>query len=682
MWVHPRLRPTAAARLGWTLPPVCPGAVWVHAASVGEGRVAEALFCALRAEGCTAPLLRTATTPAGLEAARGHDLAWPLPLDLPGAARRFVDHVRPGVLVLVESELWPELLAVCADRGVPVWVLGARVGPGLRRWARWAPGWLRGLPIAWNPRDGEDFCELLGLGLHPGMPVGDLKLEAPPPPVDLRLPRPLLIAASTRAGDEARVLDALAAGPRPWPALLLAPRQLERVPEVEALLRARGLGWSRRSALGAGAAPAVVVLDTLGELAGLMPQADAVFVGGTFDAALGGHSPAEALACGVPVVHGPCTAAHPGLYRHPLCGSATEQTLGAALRAALARPSGLPAPGTQAVDAARRVLEVLRPPPPERPLRPGLRPLRWVWRALSRFPRRVQRVPVPVVSVGGLSSGGAGKTPAVDWICRAVAQQGRRPAVVARGYRRLPAGPGVRTGEEHPGAGPLGDELELLRRRGWAVVSAPERARGAAAAVQGRADVVVLDDGFQRRDLHRDLDVVVVDADRPLGGGLLPAGDAREGPEALARADVLWVVGEARLPEGFTAALRPGALQVRARVRPVAWLHRGALHPLEALRGEICAFAGVALPGRVLRSLVALGLRPVAFRAFADHHPYTAAELEALAALAGDRPLVTTEKDLVRLPPGWPGWALRVELELLEGEDALKARLAALGRTP
>jgi len=670
--LHPRTRGAWPGRWALRLPAVAPGAVWVHGASVGEGRAAEALFGALG--GSSRVLLRTASTDTGLQAARGHHVLAPRPVDVPWVVGRWLDRVRPRVLVLVESELWPALLFGCRARGIPVVVAGARQGRGTRRLRRWLPGLFEDLAD----------CVALWLARAPGLDVpgpvqvvGDPKL-GPVATEPVELARPALVAGSTREGEEEVLLDAWAAlDPRPL--LVLAPRHPERFEEVASLLGDRGLAFHRWSQGSADLeTPEVLLVDTVGDLVRFYPRARAAFVGGTLSAAVGGHSPAEAVSCGLPVVRGPHGSSNVEAYEGARVFEATgAEALAGALARALEAGPGEPV----AADAPARIAAALGPYldgpiPPERPHRPLLAPFALLWSAVVRVRsawwtlRRPARVGVPVISVGGLGSGGVGKTPVVAALVERLVALGRTPAVVARGYRRRGPG-GVRTGHRSPDAAWLGDELAMLAQRGVPVVSAPDRVAGARAAVAEGADVLVLDDGFQHRALHRDLDVVVVDGRHPTEGGPLPMGEGREGLAALARADLVWCMTPGAGPE--TPA---GLARVRAARAPTGWLRNGEELPLGALAGqEVVAFAAVARPGRFLEDLVAAGCRVRGWHTARDHHPWTPEELAALARAAGARPLVCTEKDLARLPPDFEVNALRFEVRVLEGEATLDALL-------
>lgn len=669
--IHPRLRAHARERLGFPVPTVEPGAVWVHAASLGEGRAAAALLAALRARRPELALLRTATSPLGRAQEVGADQALCLPVDVPFCVGAWLDRVRPRALVLVEAELWPCLLWACRRRGIPVTLVEVRLGPGLARLRR-IPGLWAAL-LAGVRVHAADAATAAALGVPA---LGSLKAEAPRPPAALTWgDRPAVIAGSTREGDEAALLAALRTlDPRPL--LVLAPREPARFERVAAQAETTGLAVVRRSRLAGGRVPAeveVVVLDSVGELAGLYPAARAAFVGGTFDPALGGHSPAEAAAAGLPVVRGPHVRANAAAWAGVDAVEATSPAaLGAALAVALGRPPSAPrhaGAADRVVDALGPVLDA--PVPAERPLRPWLWPLSGLWTlAVALRPRPLHPVPVPVIAVGALTAGGAGKTPVAGWLAAVLAD--RKPAVVSRGYGR---DPGVDVRTDGPAAR-LGDEATMLRRRGVRVATSPDRRAAIAAVAREGAGVVILDDALQYGEVARRLEVVVVDARWPLGGGPIPVGTRRVPLAWLGRADVVWV-NHGPLPEALRPHLRPDAVVVRARYRAVGWTFRGQALPLDALPPRpVVAFAGIARPAGFFAQLRAVGVRPTRRGVFPDHHRFTWAELQNLEAWLDDHVVVTTEKDAARLPADAGVYALRVELEVTEGEAALRARLA------
>ncbi|MCZ6598425.1 MAG: tetraacyldisaccharide 4'-kinase [Planctomycetota bacterium] len=293
----------------------------------------------------------------------------------------------------------------------------------------------------------------------------------------------------------------------------------------------------------------------------------------------------------------------------------------------------------------------------------------------------VERLDVPVVCVGNLSAGGTGKTPMVAWLARVLAERGRRPGLLSRGYG---AGDEMRE---------LAELLPDVPRE-----EDPDRAAGGRRLVGRGADVIVMDDGFQHRRLHRDLDLVLVDATRPWGlpqppgGGdpvcaLIPRGLLRERPSALTRADAIVLTRTdqasaevcARL-EAELEALAPGKPLTRARHRPRA-LRGPAGEELapEALAGaEVDLLSGIGNPEAFEETVRALGARVAEHRRFPDHHPFAPEDLEGLGR---ERILVTTSKDAARLGPGRNrAHVLEIELEIAEGRDRLLAMLDALPR--
>ena len=304
--------------------------------------------------------------------------------------------------------------------------------------------------------------------------------------------------------------------------------------------------------------------------------------------------------------------------------------------------------------------------------------------------------PVPVISVGNVAVGGAGKTPAVIALAGRLLARGRIVAVLSRGYGASRTDP--RTVSDGRtvllSAGEAGDEPVLVARRvpGARVLCGPRRAALVGPALALGADALVLDDGFQHRSLARDLDVVVLDAANPVGNGrLLPAGPNREPLSALRRAGLVWLSHADRADAASLARLRATARSATGRA-PVESRHAavevvdGTLsRSLEAaaLRGErVLLFSGVAHPAAFRATAEGLGAEVAAERAFPDHHRFTTAELDgvlAAAARARCGRVVTTEKDAVRLPPDRAAdprlCAVRISAEILAGADALEAAL-------
>jgi len=291
------------------------------------------------------------------------------------------------------------------------------------------------------------------------------------------------------------------------------------------------------------------------------------------------------------------------------------------------------------------------------------------------------RLELAVVSVGNLSFGGTGKTPTVVALVRDLARRGRRPAVLTRGYRRTSAEPAVVVGPD-PGqpVETIGDEPAELARRlpGVPIVVDADRVRGGRTAIALGADVVVLDDGFQHLRLERDLDLVLVDAGDPWGGGRLPPrGRLREPMAALARASAVLVTKVPADPRHVVESVR-AAVEVHAGAIPVlaARLRMTRVRTAEgwqaadALAGHrLFAFAGVGRPEAFSTLLEEAGVELAGSRWFPDHHRYTAPELESLAAAAAvaGATLVTTGKDAVKLPADAPVWEAEAEMEPVDG---------------
>jgi 3-deoxy-D-manno-octulosonic-acid transferase len=298
--------------------------LWLHAVSVGEVGVAATLARALPAD---LPLLVTTVTPTGQALARkllgARAAVAYLPFDLRPAVARFWRRHQPAALVLVEGDYWPLLLRQARRRGLPIAVVNGRIGdrsfPRLRRLRRLTALLFAGIDH-FGMQTAGDAGRLRQLGIEPGRLVvtGNLKFETAEPRLDAGLAaafgrlaagRPLLVAGSTMAGEDEQVLAAFAAaGGGGRALLLLAPRHPERWDTVERLCQDSGQPTVRRSrmatAIAGAGGPAVVLLDSLGELAALYSLAAAAFIGGTL-VPTGGHNPLEAARYGVPIAVGP-----------------------------------------------------------------------------------------------------------------------------------------------------------------------------------------------------------------------------------------------------------------------------------------------------------------------------------------------------------------------------------------
>ena len=302
-----------------------PRVLWLHAVSVGEVNAAVPVVNALRRGRPDLRLLVTTITPTGSERVRalwGHDIEHVyLPYDLPGAVGRFLDHYRPHAALIMETELWPNLLFGCRDREVPVFILNARLSErSLRGYRVLAPLVGRALRTvrtvaAQSLADAVRFVRL-GARSEQVVEVGNLKYDVAVPDgldafaAECRASagaRPAWIAASTHEEEEAAVLAIHRRLRERFPDLLLlwAPRHPERFSVVAAQARAGGWRVSTRSrARWPGQADAVFVIDTLGELVPFYATADVAFVGGSLQP-VGGHNLLEPAAAGTAIVTGP-----------------------------------------------------------------------------------------------------------------------------------------------------------------------------------------------------------------------------------------------------------------------------------------------------------------------------------------------------------------------------------------
>jgi len=322
---EPGYRVAMRERLGYGAQ-VEPGSVWIHAVSLGETRAASALVDALRLRRPEMRLLLTHGTATGRDAGQalmraGDRQSW-LPLDTPGAVRRFLLRTRPAIGVLMETEIWPNLLHGADERGVPMVLANARLSDKSARQGERFAALMRPTAALFTDvlAQSEDDAERLREAGAPRVALsGNLKFDVRPSPALLArgkrwhaaLGRPVVLAAITREGEEAELM-------REWgrmqgrpPFLIVVPRHPQRFDEVEALLVQHGLRVARRSSWGETPPDAALKVDAwLGDSLGEMPQyyaaADVALLGGSF-MALGGHNLIEAAASGCPIVMGPST---------------------------------------------------------------------------------------------------------------------------------------------------------------------------------------------------------------------------------------------------------------------------------------------------------------------------------------------------------------------------------------
>ncbi len=724
------------------------GAIWLHAVSVGEVASLAPLLKTLREREPSTPLYLSTSTLAGRRIANSNvaalvDGLFFVPFDLRGSVRRVLRTIRPSLLVIAETEIWPNLFAETKRTGAALAVVNGRISdrawPKYRRWRRLFRPILRlpDLVLAQSRTDYERYLQL-------GVPTAKLQIEAnlkydvsaaiEPLLIPTFGAKQIWIAASTVGPNERGslhphavdeddlVLSAFQKLGAEFPELLLilAPRQPARFPEVAAKLQNRKINFVRRSAPGTLQLPSVLLLDTMGELARLYPLADVVFVGGSL-APRGGHNILEPAAAGVPVVIGPHMQNFEAIasdfreadafiqIRH-------ESDLLPTIRDLLGnceRAKAIGKRGQQVVErqkgVSRRIAQELLwlhklgeyRAPRNLLTRAILRSLSYLWRRgnviqrrrSERYARLVKPLPIPVISIGGITIGGSGKTPFTTYLAGMLKARGFSPAILTRGYRRRSPASSliIAAGAKVPAAF-TGDEAQIFLRTGVAPVGIGANRHQTAQLLLSRfpeTDVLLLDDGFQHARLRRDVDIVLIDALDPFGREeVVPSGRLREPLLALRRADLFVITRcDSNLQfETVSGKLRhyhPEAPIFRSYYSTCRWrdLHTGAALR-ELPEKEVAAFCGLGNPQAFWNTLESFGLELVFRWTFDDHHVYKPVELRRLAEQArqnGAKMLVTTEKDLMNLPNQTEdalgtlslAW-LEIELQVDEEERFLK----------
>jgi tetraacyldisaccharide 4'-kinase len=322
--------------------------------------------------------------------------------------------------------------------------------------------------------------------------------------------------------------------------------------------------------------------------------------------------------------------------------------------------------------------------------------------------RKVHTVGVPVISVGNLSAGGVGKTPFVELLARRLTAEGRKVAIVSRGYKREGTGTVVVSNGRVvcADADLAGDEPAQLaeKLKGVVVIVDERRVSGAQYAIrQFGADLILLDDGFQHRSIHRDLDIVLLSAaEGSLAEHLLPAGDRREPFRSLRRANLIVLSHCAdeiqfhRLAERIRTRIDKPVMGVRVKARAVRRATTKFSIDLNGVKAKrVVAFSGIGSPGSFEETLRLLELQVDEHLKFADHHRYEPEDLkliEEAAHRAGADYLVTTEKDLARLRGSSakagdflqrnPIYFVEIEEEIVAGGQHLTEALEKFQKSP
>lgn len=684
-------------RLGW-LPQgaYLPGGIWLHAVSVGEVMAAIEFLRRLRARHPALPIWVSTGTIAGRQTAaeklRGvADQVFYAPLDLCWIVRRVLRRLRPQLLIVMETEIWPNLYREAKRFGCGLLIANGRISD--RAFPRYRHfGWFfravllcPDTILSQNDAAAERY---LALGAPPERVVvaGNLKYDfraqglQPPPVVASFLerlqPEAVWIAASTmpaaKAGDpdedEAVIASfkQLAEG-HPKLLLMLVPRHPERFEQAARKLEASGVRFVRRSQLDATTRlelPGVLLVDSMGELSSLFSLATVVFMGGTLPDR-GGHNILEPAFFSRPVIIGPHMENFPDIAEEfRAAGAVLEIQDGRELAGAVRRLIQEPELRLQLGEKARRLAESRRGSveravaTAEEIMRrqvPRNLPVLWrrvllalpamLWRlgvqvdrALKR--RRQRRLATPVISIGGIAAGGVGKTPFTAYLAKLLRSKGVTAAILTRGFKRAQkqsltiVAPGHRESVSR-----TGDEGQiLLRATGVAIgIGADRFAAGARIEQQFHPSVFLLDDGFQHWKLERDLDLVLIDALDPFAGdGLLPLGRLREPLGSLKRASA-FVVTRMNRPVpwmGLERELRrynQSAPIFYSRLEPVQWVaydRRGCFPCARFPFQEVAFFCGLGNPSAFLASLRALGISVKLGWLSRDHHRYRMAELQ------------------------------------------------------
>jgi len=735
-----------------------PGAIWLHAVSVGEVAAVHELAGRLHLVYPRAPLFLSVGTLAGYATAREKlsgvvSGVFYAPIDYVFAVRNALRALQPAVVVILETEIWPNLFREAKRAGSGLVIVNGRISDrkeaGYRklRWffeevLRWPDAILTQSQLM------SDRYTAAGAPADKLLIAGNLKYDAaakePEPGSPVRQfienlqPSEIWIAASTMppgfTGDvdeDDAVITAFQklAPAHPRLLLILAPRRPERFREAANKLQTAGIAYVRRSTLGMARAPAsVLLLDSIGELSSLFSLADVVFMGGSL-AARGGHNILEPAFFAKPVICGPHMENFREITRDFLDGGACVS---------IAKPSELAeavgsllANRSRAADIGRRAAEcaagrrgatdraltaihesaasALPNPTPELGTRLLLGPLSFFWSALAGWRRRQnaaksRTLDAAVVSVGNITLGGTGKTPCVLYLVEQMHRAGRHPGVLTRGYGRHSVhNQLILEPRAYARAEQTGDEPQMFLRSGIAPlgIGADRYRTGRLLEERFGCNVLILDDGFQHVQLQREIDLVLIDALSPLGGGrVFPLGRLREPLDSLARANVFVITRNNLAPATFEIerALRvynSRAPVFHARAVPEAWVDAASGQTVAELPfTRLAAFCGLGNHQAFWRTLKSLGIQPVDRVAFDDHHAYRPREMRRLAEqfLAQKaEAAITTEKDSINFCDGCvalmsplPVYWLKIRMELdreTEFLQFLESRLSGATRS-
>jgi tetraacyldisaccharide 4'-kinase len=720
---------------------------------VGEVLSIVELLRRLRAERPSVQLFVSTTTLTGRATAAQKlaDLAdgvFFAPLDYRSMVRRVLRQLRPSLVVVLETEIWPNLYRETKRSGASLLIVNGRISdralPRYRRWS-WFFRHTLAQPDAILAQTDADAKRYVIAGAPPERVKvgGNLKYDFTPPASGIASDieaflnqtgaTQVFIAASTMppaaAGDvdeDDAVIEAFrqVSASHPGLLLILAPRKPERFDIVAEKLDRAKVAFTRRTALGPLSLPGVLLLDTIGELAGLFERAGAVFMGGTL-AQRGGHNILEPAYFGKPIIVGPHMENFAAiaeefhreraltLIRHPaeLAGAITQlladgSALGLRAREIAHSKRGVAARITGEIWAA--FSDGVPNPLSKLQARLVFTPLSCIWRAGHRINVALSlasqhSLATPVISIGGLTMGGVGKSPMVAHLAARLRQAGCNPAILTRGYKRKSAEPVVLVPRgEIASLNLTGDEAQMFLRAGDAHVGIGRQRYEVGLQMEQHfaPGVFLLDDGFQHLRLGRRHDIVLIDGLDPFGGGVFPLGRSREPAEGLSRATAI-VVTRAEPGQHNTGLERQlrrynrTAPIFRCRVTPREWVDVNSTLTIpvaEAGFTKVAAFCGLGNPRSFWSTLEELKLDLVFHWAFGDHHSYRPGELQRLLSQAQDcgaDALVTTEKDALNLCDGTAAivsplklYWLKIGIEIEREEELLQQILQPVEQLP
>lgn len=588
--------PDARQRIGGRPP------IWVHALSVGEVTSAYPLVKKLKALFPDHPIWISATTKTGFETASRMfgemgDHIFYFGYDCLFTVKRIAARVNPCMVIVVESDIWPNFLYVMKKRQIPVFLANARLSDrtlaGYRRLGFFMTPTLRRFSAicAQTETDAERF-QSLGISPDRIVTTGNIKFDQVFPPVTdaekatlrsaFRLPEntQIIVAGSTHKGEEAILAEAFAALKQRFPSLIFidAPRDPARAKQVKSIFSRTGISAATMGQMKPSSArpPDVIVIDTIGLLQSLYALSDIAFVGGSL-LDYRGHNPLEPAAHARPVLFGPYMGDFKEISEKLIAADGAKEvtsasdiietaglllenrsvgrTMGKHARSVLDANQGAVKKTTDIIQqtfnhhpASQYGIPVQTSLTPQllRPLSllygTGARLRRWLYHGPLLTP---EQLPCPVISVGNITAGGTGKTPMTIYIARRLKAIGYSPAIISRGYRGSASREGgiVSDGKTiFMDTDQAGDEPLMMAQAlpDVPVVVGKHKYRAAQTAIEEfSANVIILDDGFQHFQLARDLNILLLDSAAPTGNNrLLPAGPLREPLACLAYADV------------------------------------------------------------------------------------------------------------------------------------------------